>query len=179
MSPGRRWRRPGRPSDQIRVAGVAPAPERDEPAPRQKLLPTGAFLRLVLEYLPTYLSDGRRDYRAQVRGSLLQVHFGNPKLHFEVWPHGRTGLTEIGLHFEAARELNERLRDRFDRALVPIKAALGDRVDAEEWDFGWARVYETLPTATLDGSFAETIAARLARHIETLQPNLEEFLPSG
>ena len=53
---------------------------------------------------------GRRFSKAQFRvePSLLQVHFGDPAVHYEAWIQRKTRSIEIGLHFEGARESNRR-----------------------------------------------------------------------
>jgi hypothetical protein len=58
--------------------------------------------------------------------------------------------------------------------LFEIKAELGDYVEAEMWDRGWTKVYETLPLATMNEAYLNRVAERLARTISVLQPILEK-----
>src|SRR5690242_2339263 len=96
------------------------------------------------------------DFQWVQRWSLLKLWYGdNPKIHFEVWFHRRIGRIEIGLHFEADPETNERLRAYFDDNLFVAKAEFSERVEAEHWDKGWARVYEMLPIEPLDDAFLD------------------------
>ena len=56
------------------------------------------------------------------------------------------GKLELGLHFESRdHAVNAALLDGFARCMVEVKATLGPQWEAEQWDRGWAKVYETLP----------------------------------
>lgn len=111
------------------------------------------------------------------RWSLLKLWYGdNPRVHFEVWFHRRIERIEIGLHFEADAETNERLRAYFDDNLFVAKAEISERVEAESWDKGWARVYEMLPLEPLEDAFLDRVAGRLARFVTVLQPLLEDAI---
>ena len=90
-----------------------------------------------------------------------------------VWFHWRTGRLELGLHFERAERDNERLFEAFDRRLTEIKGELGQSIDLEWWDHGWARLYETWPCEKVDPEFRGQMIERLARIVEVLQPIYE------
>jgi len=111
-----------------------------------------------------------RDFTYKTHGSLAQLHFADPRIHYEVWFHWRTGRVELGLHFERDEKTNERLFEAFDRHIVELKATLGQSVDLERWDKGWSRVYETWPCDRPDRAFREHIFERLAAIIATLEP---------
>ena len=102
---------------------------------------------------------------------LVQFHFGEPRLHYEVsraW--GRPGW-EVGLHCEAKdKTLNRYLLLGFRRHLFEIKDELGETVEAEMWTRGWTKVYDVLPDAPLTAEFQEQVANRLAHMIICLQP---------
>ena len=86
---------------------------------------------------------------------------------------------EIGLHFESRNAAaNEQLLEGFMRHLFEIKAELGDGIEAEMWDRGWTKVYETIPMETFDAAYVDRVAARLAQLIMAMQPILAE-LTSG
>jgi hypothetical protein len=71
--------------------------------------------------------------------------------------------------------VNARLLDGFLRHLFEIKAELGDSLEAEMWDKGWTKVYETIPLETFDEAYVDRVAGRLARVIVVLQPILEHL----
>ena len=81
---------------------------------------------------------------------------------------------EIGLHFESrASEVNAHLLDDFMQHLFEIKAELGDHVEAEMWDRGWTKVYETIPLEAFNEDYVKRVADRLAKIMVVLQPIYE------
>lgn len=138
---------------------------------RDKFLAT--LPAFVVEQLPARLQD------IQVRQPfrwLVQFHYGEPALHYEVSPAWRHGGWELGLHFEAKdSRLNLFLLKGFRRHLFEIKAALGEGVEAEMWDRGWTKVYEVVPASTLSAEYQQTIAKRLATVIFFLHPIFVEL----
>ena len=85
-------------------------------------------------------------------------------------------LLELGLHFEQRDPaVNARLLAYFDAHAIAIKAELGERVEVEPWDKGWAKVYETWPLEPFEPPFVEKVAGRLAQMIAYLQPLLADF----
>ena len=87
----------------------------------------------------------------------------------------RRGLIEIGLHFESRdADQNRELLAAFSRRMVEVKATLGERWEAEMWDKGWTKVYETVPYAPFTEELLAAIAARLARAMTVLQPIWDE-----
>lgn len=129
-----------------------------------------ALPNVVREQLPPPL----RKFKSSVRGWLCQLYYDDPGLHYEVWNLGkRRGLLEIGLHFESRDHArNVALLAGFSRRMVEVKASLGPQWEAEPWDKGWTKVYETVPYQPFSGEPLESIAARLARAITVLQPIL-------
>jgi hypothetical protein len=84
-----------------------------------------------------HLPPALRDFRWWARPWQVQIHYGNPRLHYEVWSLSRRNLLELGLHFEHRnRAVNARLLDHFDKHAVAIKAELGEGVEVEPWDKG-------------------------------------------
>jgi len=65
---------------------------------------------------------------------------------------------------------NQKLLEHFDENLIVAKAEISERVEAEPWDRGWARVYEMLPLEPLDDRYLRRVATRLARFVEVLEP---------
>lgn len=113
-----------------------------------------------------------RQFRSQHRSWLCQLYFRDPRLHYEVWNLGeRRGRLEIGLHFESRERLeNLALLRGFSARMVAVKAALGAQWEAEAWDRGWTKVYETVPYEPFSDQLLERVARRLARAMTVLQP---------
>lgn len=122
-------------------------------------------------HLPPHL----RNFRSQHRGWLCQLYYRDARLHYEVWNMGeRRGRLEIGLHFESRDPAaNRRLLAVFSRRMPEVKAALGPQWEAEAWDRGWTKVYETLPYEPFDDERLSAVSRRLARAMTVLQPMLE------
>lgn len=112
-------------------------------------------------------------FRTRSFWSIGQLYTGNPDLHYEVWRRARLGTIELGLHFEADPLTNARLLAAFRARAKEIRTALGE-IAIEEWDKGWARVYESLPLDT----GAERCAERLAEYVRVLEQILREELPN-
>ncbi len=109
------------------------------------------------------------------RGRLMKVHFGEPAFHYEAWHHAGAGRLEVGLHFEASSNENQRAFEFFRSRMVEVKASL-PRAELEPWDKGWSRLYETTPAARLDEGVLERAVMCLSDYVVTLQPMLEQFL---
>ncbi len=137
------------------------------------------FLMHVHDVLAKRLPKSLRKYEWRVRSSLLQVYFGEPAVHYEVWVQRKTGTIEVGLHFEGEREENYRWAETLAPRALEIQAQLGPSVELEEWTRKWTRLHESRPFAggddwrpsrDLTEELAEEIAERLARFIEVLEP---------
>jgi len=102
---------------------------------------------------------------------LVQFHYGEPHLHYEVARSQRRNGWELGFHCEARdKRLNRFLLDGFRRHLFEIKDSLGDSIEAEMWDRGWTKIYEVFPDESLTTSYQLQIAQRLAEIISCLHP---------
>ncbi|MBI5567754.1 MAG: hypothetical protein HY870_22835 [Chloroflexi bacterium] len=134
------------------------------------------FMRALPDAVRAHLPKKLHAFKVNLRPWLVQFYYANSLLHYEVVTHGeRRGLLEIGLHFESRHpDENTRLLNGFMQHLFEIKAELGDQVEAEMWDKGWTKVYETLPLETMNEAYLERVAERLARMIGVLQPILEK-----
>lgn len=136
-----------------------------------------AYLRAVdaavRESIPIKLGEVQH----QNRGWQAKWWYGNPALHYESTPRVRQTTIEIGLHFEADELTNALLLAAFRAHAKPIARRLGD-VRIEEWDRGWARVWEpvalTEPLGTRNGT---AVGKRLAAYIAVLEPILRDELP--
>jgi len=109
----------------------------------------------------------------------VQLYEDDPRYHYEVarvTPRLGDRL-EIGLHFESKNPADNReLLAECQVHLLEIKAELGDSVEAELWDRGWTKVYDTLPLAPYEPAYLDTVARRLAEIARVLQPIYRQAL---
>lgn len=137
------------------------------------------FLLLVHDELPGHLPEGSPHYEWRVRWSMLQVYFERPAIHYEVWVQRKARRIEIGLHFEADREENQRWAEALAPMALEIQAQLGPAVELEEWTSSWTRLHETVPLeGDLTTDMASDMARRLACFIEVLEPIREQARPA-
>lgn len=124
------------------------------------------------------LPKALQGFKVARRSWLVQLYYTDPQIHYEVVTLGvKRAQLEIGLHFESRNAaVNERLLNGFLQRLFEIKAELGDGFEAEMWDRGWTKVYETFPMETFDGAYVDRVAARLAQVMVVMQPMLEEVM---
>ena len=117
-------------------------------------------------------------FKVARRSWLVQLYYADPHIHYEVVTLGiKRRELEIGLHFESRNSaVNERLLAGFTRYLLEIKAELGAGFEAEMWDRGWTKVYETIPMETFDAAYVDRVAMRLAQVMIVMQPILKDVL---
>jgi hypothetical protein len=135
------------------------------------------------------------DVRARLRGakeleggrvlqepSKLEVHFGNPDVHYIVAVHRKMRSLEVGLHFEGERDENERhLQVLADRART-LRSRLGPNIEMEHWGRSWTRVHDSTvlsrgdwsPKRDLTPALVERTARKLLRFVRVLQPMVEK-----
>jgi hypothetical protein len=135
------------------------------------------FLSALPELVRPKLPPELGGFSAQQRFALVQLWFESRRVHYEVWFHRRIDRLEVGLHFEADPATNQHLLEHFDANLIVAKAEISERVEAEPWDRGWARVYEMLPLEPLDERYMHRVAEKLARFIVVLEPLREDAKP--
>lgn len=107
---------------------------------------------------------------------IVQFHYGEPRLHYEVSRPRNIDGWELGLHCEAKdRNLNRYLLNGFRRHLFEIKDELGPTIEAEMWDKGWTKIYEVYPEENLTEAYQKAVAGRLAQIITCLHPIFVEL----
>lgn len=103
----------------------------------------------------------------------VQLYDDDPRFHYEVsrvTPRLGDRL-ELGLHFESRTSAdNLFLLETFQARLVEIKHELGATVEAELWDRGWTKVYDTMPLEPYESPYLEAVARRLAAIVHVLHP---------
>jgi len=128
---------------------------------------------LVREHIPAEL----REFQWESYSFQSKLWYGNKALHYEIWPREKLGTIEIGLHFEADPLTNARLLAAFRTNAKAVRRRLVD-ARIEEWDRGWARVWEPLPHRKPDAQLAVELAERIAGYVTALEPILRRELPS-
>jgi len=118
-----------------------------------------------------------REFQSESFSFQSKLWYGNKALHYEIWRRERLGTIEIGLHFEADPLTNARLLGAFAAHAKAVKRALTE-ARIEEWDRGWARVWEPLPHRKPDQALAVELAKRIAAYVSVLEPILRRELPS-
>ena len=102
---------------------------------------------------------------------LTQLHYGEPRLHYEVSSAKYRPGWELGFHCEARdRNLNRFLLNGFRRHLFEIKDVLGPSIEAEMWDRGWTKIYEVYPSEKLTSAYQAKVGLRMAEIITCLHP---------
>jgi hypothetical protein len=112
-----------------------------------------------------------------VMHSMVKLWFGNKDLHFECGLFERRKVIELGLHFESDAITNQRLLGAF-RAHQRSIAKRIPTARVEEWDRGWARIWEPIELGTVDAALRKTVAKRLATYVRVLEPILEDEVPT-
>ncbi len=133
----------------------------------------GDFTRSVVQGAREHAPKRLGPYRTSIWSSIGKLWTGNPDVHYEIWRRPKQGVAEIGLHFEADPLTNARLLAAFRARESEVRAGLGAAPLLEEWDRGWARVYEARPLSLAATDFAE----RLAAYVAALEPILRDELP--
>jgi hypothetical protein len=136
------------------------------------------LMRAIPPAAQAKLPPALQDFKVARRSWLVQLYYADPHVHYEVVTLGiKRAELEIGLHFESRNSAaNARWLNGFMQHLFEIKVELGDRIEAEMWDRGWTKVYETIPMETFNAAYVDRVAARLAQVIVVLQPILDEVL---
>lgn len=111
-------------------------------------------------------------------GSLIKLHYGNPRVHYEVWVRRREGTIEIGLHFEGAPETNSHYLAELKERHADVISSLGPEVQPEQWVRSWTRVYRSLPISTLDEDLLMVVSGCLSQMVRLLEPAVREISAS-
>ena len=104
--------------------------------------------------------------------SLVKLHFGDPRIHYEVWVQKRMREIELGLHFEGDPGVNSSYLELLSHHSDAIRSALGQGVETEQWVKSWTRVHEILPLEPLTDDFLIELSFKLSRMMSILEPLL-------
>jgi hypothetical protein len=106
----------------------------------------------------------------RVMWTILQLHYGNPAIHFELQPQLSRSSVELGLHFESSVEVNDAwaaaVADRADE-LFP---ELGPEWELEAWTASWRRLHRTYRFERLTAELGRQVAGDLASVLQLLGP---------
>lgn len=130
------------------------------------------FLYGVRDRAAAALPDELRDFRSKVVYASLQLHYGNPSAHYEVWLVRKTGRIEVGLHFEGEREENTRAATLLGQRVHELRERAGADIELEQWTASWTRLHVTLPLDTLTEALCDEVTRRLADLIAATRPAL-------
>lgn len=133
------------------------------------------FQIALVEKTRQRLPRALRHFEPRAFFTLVKLHYGNPRLHYEVWVRGDARLIEIGLHLEADKATNDALRAWLDARAFEIQAQVGTRIEIEQWTRSWSRAHTAVPYESLNAALVDRLAAQLAKLITVLQPMVEEF----
>lgn len=118
--------------------------------------------------LEDFIDNNYKQFKVGETRWFFQVYFGRERrIHYEVArSYARAGRRlEIGLHLESCnKELNSALLNGFLRYLLELRTKLQSNIVAEQWDRGWAKIYEAYPSEALTED-----AQRLATIINVIQ----------
>ena len=140
---------------------------------------TKEFLTEVVELVRMQLPpDLQEVHVVGPMGSLVKLHYGNPKVHYEVWVRRRDRVLEAGLHFEGRPEENARYLSELTARHAQAITSLGPKVAPEEWAGSWTRVHQEFPFTKLDEDLLMVVSGRLAQIITTLEPAVRKIASS-
>ena len=139
-------------------------------------LNTRSFLAGVVEAARRRLPDELRDFNVVGPwASLVKLHYGNPAIHYEVWVQRRTGIVEIGIHFEGPAERNSYYLESLIQKSDRIIHALGPEIEPEQWTPVWTRIHYPLPMSELDEALLARVSERMVNLVRTLEPLVREL----
>lgn len=110
----------------------------------------------------------------KVMWTILQFHYGDPRVHFELQPQPSRGIVELGLHFEGPVEFNDRWAALVAEHAPGLLAALGDAWELEAWTPSWRRLHRTWSFTELTADLAREVAEQFALALQVLLPIVEE-----
>ncbi len=124
----------------------------------------------ILTQLPPAMPQPER----RVRWTMLQMHFGNQHVHFELQPQMGRGVVEAGLHFEGPVEANDAWVELLAANAADVLGELGPVWELEEWTSTWRRLHRPFPFERLTVELANEVSGEVARAMTVLHPLIEE-----
>lgn len=143
----------------------------------EKTLKAREFLFICEELALAALGNERTPPHRKVMWTILQLHYGEPAIHFELQPQPARGIVEVGLHFEASAEVNDAWAAHVAARAAEMLGELGPEWELEAWTASWRRLHRAIPIERLTPSFAREVATAYAHLIEVLGPLVAAGLP--
>ena len=120
------------------------------------------------------LADTIPQPERRVRWTMLQLHFGDRNVHFELQPQMGRGVVEAGLHFEGPLEANDAWVELLAANAADVLGELGPAWELEEWTSNWRRLHRPFPFTRLTVDLANEVAGEVAHAMTVLHPLIEE-----
>ena len=117
-------------------------------------------------------------HRWSFSGIMAKLSYGNRLIHYEIWVRPRQHVVELGLHFEADGLTNARMLAAFRSRSKEVQRSLGRDARIEEWDRGWARVWEPISLELPGAEVREKVTDRFVAYVRALEPIVRDELPS-
>jgi hypothetical protein len=106
----------------------------------------------------------------KVMWTVLQFHYGNPNVHFELQPQMARGQVELGLHFEGRVEMNDVWALGLAERAGELIATLGEEWELEHWTVSWRRLHRVFHFDALTADLGRDVAAEFTKLMVALQP---------
>jgi hypothetical protein len=110
----------------------------------------------------------------KVMWTILQLHYGDPNVHFELQPSPGRRQIELGLHFEGTPEANDAWAAALALRAPEFMAALGDEWELEEWTASWRRIHRVFRFERLNSELGHVVADELVKALTVLGPFVRE-----
>ena len=143
---------------------------------KRDTLKTREFLGEAVELVRMQLPPDLRDLEViGPVGSLVKLHYGDPKLHYEVWVRRRAGAVEVGLHFESTAETNSHYLNGLTDLHDTVVAPLGPEIEAGGWAASWTRVHRSFAFSSLDEDLLMIVSGCLSQMIRLMEPAVRQI----
>lgn len=109
----------------------------------------------------------------KVMWTILQFHYGDPRVHFELQPQVSRGQVELGLHFEGPVDVNDRWAEYLAANADTVLCELGPLWELEVWTPSWRRLHRTFRFTQLTTDLGREVAAEFAKALQCLHPLIE------
>lgn len=136
------------------------------------------FVFFCEDHVLSRLPAGFRELDRRVMWTVLQFHFGDPDVHFELQPQMGRGVVEIGLHFEGTQVANDAWADAIGARAGELLAELGPQWELEEWTASWRRLHRPYRFDSLTAVLAREISDELVKAVVTLEPLIDAAAPA-
>lgn len=134
--------------------------------PRPGELKAREFLFLCEDLALPQIPPALRPPGRTVMWTTLQLHYGEPAIHYELQPMPVRGQVELGLHFESSLAVNDTWATLVGHHAPRLQSALGVEWELEVWTPSWRRLHRVYPIERLTRDLAAEVAAGLASLVE-------------